>query len=63
MILQLSPFLPMETPKGRGMAHFLIDYGAEHHLQWVVFLDEAGECWTFSNPQVRLQENQTARPR
>ncbi len=63
MILQLSPFVPLETPKGRGMAHFLIDYGAEHHLSWVVFIDETGECWTFDNPVVRLQANQTARPR
>ena len=37
----------------------MIDSGQEHHLQWVVFIDETGECWTFQNPEVRLQTNQT----
>jgi hypothetical protein len=62
-IVQLLPLVPVETPKGRGMAHFLIDPGVEHHLQWVCFIDETGECWTFDNPQIRLQNNQTARPK
>ena len=26
---------------------------------WVVFLDESGECWTFENPEVRLQKKPT----
>lgn len=59
MILQLNPPLPMVTPKGKGLAHFLIDYGPEHHLMWVCFLDDSGECWTFENPQVRIQWNIT----
>jgi hypothetical protein len=62
LILQLCPLVPLETPKGKGMAHFLIDSGDEHHLQWVVFIDATGECWTFINPQIKLQDNQTARP-
>ena len=62
MIIQLSPLIPVETPKGRAMAHFLIDYGFEHYLQWVCFIDATGECWTFENPAIRLQPNQTARP-
>lgn len=59
MILQLNPPLPLDTPKGPGIAHFVIDPGMEHHLQWVVFLDENGECWTFQNPEVRMQANPT----
>ena len=59
MILQLNPTLPVETPDGRGYAHFLIDNGDEHHLQWVVFLDKSGECWTYENPEIRLQGNPT----
>ena len=59
MIVQLSPTVPLDTPKGKGFAHFMIDSGQEHHLQWVVFIDETGECWTFQNPEVRLQTNQT----
>jgi hypothetical protein len=39
MIVQFSPFIPLETERGRGMAQFLIDPGTEHHLQLVVFLD------------------------
>ena len=59
MILQLDPAIPMDTPKGPGYAHFLIDYSQEHHLMWVVFIDQTGECWTFQNPEVRLQQNPT----
>ena len=36
MILQLSPVLEVNTPKGRGHAEFLIDYGPEADLLWVV---------------------------
>ena len=65
MIKQLDPPLPLNTPKGPGLAHFLIDYGPEHPLFWVVALDrpgitgEVGECWTFANPLIRFQNNFT----
>lgn len=59
MITQLNPTIPLETPKGRGYAHFIIDYGQEHNLIWVVFIDETHECWSFQNTEVRLQHNQT----
>lgn len=58
-MLQLNPPIPLETPKGSGFAHFLIDYGQEHHLFWVVFIDDTGECWTFPNPEIRIQKNFT----
>lgn len=57
MILQLAPTIPLLTPKGAGLAHFLIDYGEEHDLLWVCFLDENGECWAFPNPQIRAFTN------
>lgn len=57
MIHQLNPTIPLETPKGRGFAHFLIDYSQEHDLLWVVFLDSNGECWTFKNSEIRIQKN------
>lgn len=60
MIIQLNPPLPLNTPKGAGICHFIIDYGIETHLYWVVFLDASGECWTFSNPEIRAQKNITA---
>lgn len=57
MIQQLNPPLPMDTVRGPGLAHFLIDYGPESHLMWVVFLDADGACWTVPNPEVRMQRN------
>jgi hypothetical protein len=58
-ILQLDPPIPVTTPKGAALAHFLIDPGVEHHLQWVCFQDVTGECWTWRNPDVRAQTNVT----
>ena len=49
MLTQLNPLLPMDTPKGRGLAHFVIDYGPEAHVFWVVFMDADGACWTVPN--------------
>lgn len=59
MITQLNPPLPMETPKGGGWAHFVIDYGPEAALLWVVFMDVDGACWTVPNPEVRMSFNWT----
>ena len=59
MLLQLDPPLPVTTPKGKGLAYVLIDYGPEHDLLWVVFQDENGEVWTFSNKEIRAQTNIT----
>jgi len=58
-MLQLNPPLPMNTPKGEGFAHFLIDYGPESDLYWTVMITETGEIWTFSNRQVRASKNIT----
>ena len=57
MILQLKPTIWLETPKGLGLAHFLLDYGEEHDLMWVVIDDATGEIWTWPNPQVRGIKN------
>jgi hypothetical protein len=57
MITQLNPPLPMHTPKGDGLAHFVIDYGPETDLLWVVFMDEDGACWSVSNADVRMRFN------
>jgi len=58
-MLQLNPPLPLNTPKGSGLCHFLLDYGAEHHLMWVVIDDKTGEIWTWENHLVRGQQNIT----
>src|SRR3954467_10811890 len=49
----------METSKGGGGAHFVIDYGPETALLWVVFMDADGACWTVPNPEVRMSFNWT----
>lgn len=59
-ITRIDPPLPLLTPKGKAMAHFLIDYGVEHDLCWVCFQDDTGECWTWKNSVIRLQNNITA---
>jgi len=59
MLLQLNSPIPVITPKGKGLAHVLIDYGVEHDLLWVVFQDETGECWTYNNQEIRAQPNVT----
>jgi len=58
-ILQLNPPLPVVTPYGDGYAHFMIDYGQEHHILWVVAQDSTGEFWTWENPKIRMQNNVT----
>jgi hypothetical protein len=59
MIHQLNPPLPLDTPKGSALAHFLIDYGPEFNLMWVCFNDKDGECWTWQNNEIRAQKNIT----
>lgn len=59
MILQLNPTIPVITPKGKGYAHFLIDYSQEHDLYWVCFINDTGECWTYSNKEIKADQNIT----
>jgi hypothetical protein len=59
MLTQLNPPLPLLTPKGKGWAHLVIDYGPEADLMWVCFQDEDGACWTWCNRDVRIQPNAT----
>lgn len=58
-ILQLNPTIPVYTEKGSGEAWFLIDYGKEDHLHWVVAIDETSEIWVIPNPKVRAFKNWT----
>ncbi|MAR56313.1 MAG: hypothetical protein CMM93_03940 [Rickettsiales bacterium] len=59
MLLQLNPPLLIETPKGRAWAVAMIDYGPQWDLQWVTFVNDTGECWTFRNSQIRQGSNYT----
>ncbi len=58
-LTQINPPLPLETSKGTGLAHFVIDYGPESELLWVVFMNADGACWTVPNPEVRMSTNWT----
>lgn len=59
MILEIQQLIWLQTPKGQGIAKFLIDYGPESDLYWVVFIHATSEIWTFSNEKVRVSENIT----
>jgi hypothetical protein len=59
VILQLNPPLPIITPKGKALAHALIDYGPEADLVWLCFQDQTGECWCWGNRDIRGQKNPT----
>ncbi len=56
-------YVPNGTPTNSypqtGQAQVLIDYGPEHHLMWVVAMDQGGEIWTLPNTEVRFQANHT----
>jgi hypothetical protein len=58
MLLQLNPPMPVTTPKGKGMAQVLVDYGPDFDLIWVVFQDD-GECWSWRNQDIRAEKNIT----
>lgn len=60
-MLQLNPQIPVLTPKGKGWAFVLIDRSQEHDLEWVCFIDDTAECWTFSNRDIKIQNNITMR--
>lgn len=59
MSTQLNPPLPLDTPKGTDWAHFVIDYGPEADLLWVVFMDSDGACWSVPNPEIRMHFNRS----
>lgn len=58
MMLEIKGIIWLNTPKGKALAKFLIDYGPEADLQWVCF-QQTGEIWTWGNPEVRVDDNIT----
>jgi hypothetical protein len=57
--LQLNPQVPLITPKGKAWAIAILDYSQEHDLMWVCFQDDTGECWTWRNKDIKIQNNVT----
>ena len=61
-LLQLNPPLPLNTPRGEGLAVLVIDYGPDFDLWWTVVIGKgefAGEIWTYPNAEVRGVPNIT----
>lgn len=59
MLTQLHTPIPMDSPKGKCFAHFALDYGQEHSLLFVTFVNSTGECWIWPQKDVRLDRNIT----
>ena len=57
-VVRIYPAFPIETTRGQGTAHFLIDAGIETDIGWLVALDN-GEWWEFTNADVRSCINRT----
>ena len=60
-IQRIDPPLPLMTPKGRAIAHWMIWSGPENDIFWVCFQDDTGECWTWENAEIRSRLNRTLR--
>ena len=58
VIVRLDPPIPLETPKGYALAHFLCDEGAEADDTWICFHDD-GQIWRWPNYRVRACRNVT----
>ena len=66
-IRQLNPVIPVKVvggpgwkgPTGNGMAIAWFQPNIEHHLTWIVFMDETGQCWEVENPYIRARANFT----
>lgn len=60
-VTRIDPPIPLMVRRDcvwqKAMAHFLIDYGFEHDLMFVTFVDDTHECWTIRAPDVRSQDN------
>lgn len=52
MMLQLNPSIMVKTPDGMGEAKFMIDYGEDSILYFVVFLEESLKIKTYAQDQL-----------
>ncbi len=59
MILQLNPFLEVETPKGPGLARLIIDYSPEINAVFLVSLDSTGQFLFFDCVSCHASANYT----
>jgi hypothetical protein len=59
LIHELQQVLFADTPKGLALIKFMIIEGIDSDILWVTAIQETGECWTFSNEDIRFAKNLT----
>ena len=59
MIHELQQVLWADSPKGLALVKFLVCEGIDSDLLWITIINETGECWTFSNEDIRFCKNLT----
>jgi hypothetical protein len=59
MIHEIQQATWLDTPKGLALAKFIIDRGMDSDLEWVTVIQSSGECWTFSNEDIKFCKNLT----
>jgi hypothetical protein len=60
---ELNHPIPVLTPKGKAICHWVIDYGFENDLVWVCVIRDGqhtGEIWSYNNADIRVEHNVTA---
>ncbi len=56
-IHRIDPEIWVETPKGSGLAYFLIDYGPSINTIWLVRLDATGDVMHIDSSEIRIHSN------
>ena len=54
-----APIPLVDSFKSPAYAHLAIDYGQEHYMLFVCFINQTGECWIYTNREVKIQRNVT----
>lgn len=57
-IERINPPIPVITPRGPGLAIFLIDYGPDLNSVWVVRHDETGDVYHVVSCEIRVCGNE-----
>jgi hypothetical protein len=55
-MLQLDPPIEVDTPKGKGYAEVIIDYGLESDVHFMCLINN-GEIWVYPAKDIRTTKN------
>lgn len=58
-MIEIQQELFFDTPKGQGLALFVIDRGSNSDLEWIFVITETGEIWSFKNYEIKMAKNRT----